>query len=90
MPKKLNSFKIFADGKEIGTATNICFPNIDPQNIRNAFNQFSVALTKFNIKLRSNPCKHWLGFYGSAEYYKEIEQKNNRQLLSGTYIGEIK
>ena len=90
MSIKLNGFKLFADGQEIGTATSIVFPKIDPEPLHCAVKQFSDAIHSLSIKLENSKTKYWIGFDGCAQYYKELEQLKNRRLLPGTCIGEIK
>lgn len=91
MSQKLKGFKLFADGQEIGTATKVTLPAIDPVPLCRAIEQFSGAMRSLKMKLKASNFQHtWFGFDGCAEYYKEQAQKKNRQLLSGTCIGEIK
>lgn len=82
--------KIFADGQEMGTATKVTLPAIDPVPLRRAIEQLSDAMQSLEIKLKTSHFQdYWFGFDGCAEYYKEQAQRKNRQLLSGTCIGEI-
>ena len=87
----MKNAQVYVNGEALATSLKITFPNIDAKPFKLALENFTGAVKLLHKKLAAARSEYyWFGFDGSAEYYKELEQKKNRQLLPGTYIGAIK
>ena len=88
--KEMKNAQVYVNGEALGNALKVTFPTIDTKPFKLALENFSGAVHSLSIKLENVKTRYWIGFDGSAQYYKELEQLKNRQLLPGTCIGEIK
>lgn len=87
----MKNVRVYSNGEPLLTALTFTFPEIDTKPFKRAFKKYSGAMEQLHKKLSAARGQYyWFGFDGSAEYYKEQEQKKNRQLLPGTCIGAIK